>query len=240
MKLEVERVRLGDLRPFPGNARRGNVDAIAESLRVNGEYQPIVAQRSTGYVLIGNHRLQAAQKLGWTHLNVVYRDVDDDAARRIVVADNRTHDLGSYDERALAELLRSLEDELQGTGYEIDDVDDLLAALEEEDARNPPPPPDPTVLVPLGDPPAGSSSGLSTSAAGGTAPGVRQTPTMKDYEERYADAATRFLALIFPIAQYVWVVDKLQEIGRTMGGDPSNSAVLLHLVEQHTGDTAPE
>ena len=118
MSLTVERVQLGKLRPYPGNARRGDVDAIAESLSVNGQFRPLVVQRSTGYVLAGNHTLQAAQRLHWSAVDVTYLDVDDAAARRIVIADNRTADLGGYDDRALLALLRDLgEDSLAGTGY---------------------------------------------------------------------------------------------------------------------------
>ena len=63
LSLTVERIKLGDLRPLPGNARRGDVDAIVDSLRRNGQFRPLVVQRSTGYVLGGNHTLQAAQRL---------------------------------------------------------------------------------------------------------------------------------------------------------------------------------
>ena len=44
------------LRPHPRNPRRGDVDAIEESIAENGFYGCVVAQRSTGYILAGNHR----------------------------------------------------------------------------------------------------------------------------------------------------------------------------------------
>jgi len=34
--LSIEHVTEGDLALFPGNARRGNVDKLVESIRVNG------------------------------------------------------------------------------------------------------------------------------------------------------------------------------------------------------------
>jgi hypothetical protein len=52
-RLEVVQAPLGDLRPYPGNARRHDVDAIAGSLRVNGQFRPLVVQRGTSHVLGG-------------------------------------------------------------------------------------------------------------------------------------------------------------------------------------------
>lgn len=128
---EVEHVPVGDLALYPGNARDGDIDAIAESLRVNGQYKPLLVQRSTSHVLTGNHTLLAARKLGWRTVAVAFVDVDDDEAKRIVVADNRTSDLGDYDDRLLVELLKDLPD-LSGTGFPDDAVDQLLDLMADD------------------------------------------------------------------------------------------------------------
>lgn len=126
--LKVENVPIDSLLPHPDNPRRGNVDLIAESLEANDQYRPIVVQASTRHVLAGNHTMLAAQKLGWDKIQAVLLDVDDEKARRILLADNRTGDVGGYDDEALAGLLQSLPD-LAGTGYAPADLDDLLADL---------------------------------------------------------------------------------------------------------------
>jgi ParB-like chromosome segregation protein Spo0J len=121
---------------YPGNPRRGDVQAIVESLRANGMFQPVVAQRSTGYILAGNHRHAALVSLGEPRIPVLWVDVGDVEAKRIALADNRTADLASYDDAALLELLRSLgEDDaaLLGTGYGADDLDDLALLLSRGD-----------------------------------------------------------------------------------------------------------
>lgn len=228
-RLAVEQAKLGDLRPYPGNARRGDVDAIAESLRVNGQFRPLIVQRSTGYVLAGNHTLQAAQKLGWPSVQITYLDVDDEQARRIVVADNRTADLGEYDDRALLDLLRSFDDDLAGTGYSTDDFDDLLAQLQEMDADNPPQ--EPTALVPYA-----TSSGAYGADGDGT--NTRQTPSYAEYQAAYDQRATRFLALIYPLGQYAWIVGKMGQLADDRGLE-SNSAVLLALVAEAVGEVPP-
>jgi hypothetical protein len=123
--LTAERVPVASLTPYPGNPRRGDVDAIRESLRTNGQFRPIVVDRPTMQVLAGNHTLRAAKKLGWTEIAVTYVDVDDERAKRIVLADNRTNDLAGYDPAELVSLLTDLPS-LEGTGYDEAALDELL------------------------------------------------------------------------------------------------------------------
>jgi site-specific DNA-methyltransferase (adenine-specific) len=121
-------VPIASLLPYPGNPRRGNLDAIKQSLEVNGLYRPIVANRRTNQILAGNHTLRAAKELGWEEIAVSWVEVDEERAARIVLADNRTNDLAGYDNEALADLLIELPS-LEGTGYDRDDLDTLLSDL---------------------------------------------------------------------------------------------------------------
>lgn len=138
-----------ELRPHPRNPRNGDTHAIAASLQVNGQYRPIVVARG-GVILAGNHTYAAAMELGWEKVAAVHLDVDPDSpeAHRIMLADNRTADLGQYDEGLLLDLLRGLP-ELDGTGYLRADLDHLMELLDD-----PPPinvdgePLDPTLLWP--------------------------------------------------------------------------------------------
>jgi hypothetical protein len=124
------RLLLSELIPYPGNPRRGDVAAIAESLTRNGQFQPLIVQRSTAYVLSGNHTLEAMLSLGWEEADVDEIDVDEQTARRIVAAANRTADLGTYDNHDLVALLQSIDD-LEGTGYSDDNLATFLTNLDE-------------------------------------------------------------------------------------------------------------
>lgn len=126
--MTVVRVPIADLIPHPENPRVGDVDRIRESLRAHGQYKPVVVQTSTGYVLAGNHTRKAAIAEGWTELDAVFRDVDDEEARRILLADNRTSDLGGYDSGALLDLLGQLPT-LDGTGYTSEELAELQRAI---------------------------------------------------------------------------------------------------------------
>lgn len=133
IRLEVQTVPISDLTPYPGNARRGNVEKVAESLLWNGQFRPLVVQRSTGHVLAGNHTLRAATDvLGWSEIDVTYVDVDDDHARRIVLADNKTADDSDYDEELLHRLLEQAGEDLSGTGYEEEDREALARVWDAE------------------------------------------------------------------------------------------------------------
>jgi DNA modification methylase len=122
-------VPVKDLKHYAENARIGNVDQIAESLRVNGQYRPIVVNRRTNEVLAGNHTLKAAVQLGWSRIAVTWVDVDEKQARRINLVDNKANDQAGYDDQALAVLLKNLEGDFEGTGFVQDELDSLLDKL---------------------------------------------------------------------------------------------------------------
>lgn len=105
----------------PRNPRRGNLDAIGESVTQNKFYGAIVIQASTRYILAGNHRWIVAKNLNAPHLPAIVLDVDDETALRIMLADNRTAEMGSFDDEGLASLLTDLQGDngtLRGTGYD--------------------------------------------------------------------------------------------------------------------------
>jgi hypothetical protein len=131
-------VPISKLRLYPGNPRQGNLAVIKKSLAKHSQYKTIVVQaddpehpENGGTVLGGNHTLMAAKELGWDTLRVDVWDVTDEQARAIVLIDNRSGDLAEYDDRLLAELLAQVED-LDGTGYDPYDVDQLATKLAEQ------------------------------------------------------------------------------------------------------------
>ncbi len=125
-------VEIDSLLPLEGNPRMGDVDAIAESLARFGQVKPIHVRASDRQILAGNHTWQAAKRLGWSQIAATFDDLDDEAAWAYSLADNRTGDLGVYDEAALLALLQSIDD-LTGTGYAQPDIDDLLRRQSAED-----------------------------------------------------------------------------------------------------------
>lgn len=141
-----ERVPLTELNLHHKNPRRGDVDAIMGSMVANGVYNPLTVNRGTytgrpNEVLAGNHRLKAMRRLAeehpddprWQTVDVWVVDVDEERATKILLSDNRTSDLGSYDEEELLGLLDTVDYDLDGTGYDYDDLEGLADTPNEEE-----------------------------------------------------------------------------------------------------------
>lgn len=125
--LEPLAVDITTLKNLENNPRKGDVQSVMKSYEKFGQRKPIVAKKD-GTVIAGNHQLEAAKALGWEKIAVVFVDDDDATAKAFALADNRTHDLGSYDDNSLAELLTELnEDLLDATGYSSTDIDEIIA-----------------------------------------------------------------------------------------------------------------
>jgi hypothetical protein len=128
--LRTDVVECTALRMFHMNPRIGNVEKIAESLKENGQFKPIVVNIGThtgraNEILAGNHTWLGTKRNGNTHILASFVDVDEETATRINIADNKTADDGEYDDTILRDLLATLPTAV-GTGFDQSEMDDLL------------------------------------------------------------------------------------------------------------------
>ena len=166
-------IPIEDLTEDPENVRlhdERSLTVVANSLERFKQRQPIVARRNpdTGekVVIAGNARLEAARRLGWTHIAVVSADADDDnEARAYALTDNKSALLSDWDMSGLATVLATLKDEdldLDALGWSDDELSDILDInidLDDEETTTEPalpdPPADPVTklgnLIELGD-----------------------------------------------------------------------------------------
>ena len=130
MQMELKRLKLSQIQQHPQNIRihtKRNLDVIKKSLSQWGQYKPILVQKSTMYILAGNGTYQAAQALGWDEMDCNIIDVNDDQAKAILIADNRSSDLSQMDEKAVLDLLQGFDaDLLELTGYDDKQLDNML------------------------------------------------------------------------------------------------------------------
>ena len=126
-------VSIDSLHGLEDNPRKGDVDAVAASLARFGQRKPIVARRDDGTIIAGNHTWQAAKKLGWQEIAVAFVGDDDVTAQAYALADNRTAELGSYDEELLLQMIQDIQkiDEalLADTGWARKDYEQLVEKL---------------------------------------------------------------------------------------------------------------
>jgi ParB-like chromosome segregation protein Spo0J len=134
--MEVVYVPLVDLTPWPGNYREHDIGAICQSLQRFGQQKPIVVQKATMRVVAGNGTFLGAQALQWEEIAANVIEISDDEAEAFLVADNRTQERGRNMDDRLAELLAKVASrgQLAGTGYDGDDVDDLLKRVRRGEA----------------------------------------------------------------------------------------------------------
>lgn len=127
-------VNIDSLVGLPGNPRKGDTEAVAASLARFGQRKPIVVRASDRTIVAGNHTWMAAKSLGWAEIAAVLVDDDEATAKAFALADNRTAELGTYDEALLLDLIRSVGEVdpslLLDTGWSEDAVRDLVDRID--------------------------------------------------------------------------------------------------------------
>lgn len=132
--IETKSLPVGILQEFPGNAKRGDVETIRHSIRRHGQYRAIVVRKVPNQkltILAGNHTYRAVVAEGHDEIRCEIITCTDDEAKRINLADNRTSEIGTYDDDDLLALLTGLDNDFDGTGWTNDEVDRMLNASAE-------------------------------------------------------------------------------------------------------------
>jgi DNA modification methylase len=137
------------LRPYQRNPRTHSpeqVSKIAASLLEFGWTNPILVDGDAG-IIAGHGRLLAARELGMTTVPVIELPHLTEAQKRAyVIADNRLALDAGWDEALLAEELKALGEldfNLELTGFDLDELHDLLEDESAEETPAPEPPEDP-------------------------------------------------------------------------------------------------
>jgi DNA modification methylase len=138
--LTVEQVAIDQLRPDPANPRRiseDELDSLERSLRQFGFVSPVLARREDRTVIGGHQRLLAARRLGLTTVPVTWLDISVEQSRLLNLALNKIS--GSWDDALLARLLADLgatpDLDLTLSGFDEDEIKDLLRSLEVREKR---------------------------------------------------------------------------------------------------------
>lgn len=135
------------LHPHPYNPNRGDMDAIAESVKVNGFYGAVTVRDHPEHpgefeILAGEHRWRTAvDEAGDPTVLVpcIIADYDDVGAARVLLADNETAKRSTYDPDTLTHILQTL-GSTEGTGFtlaDLADYEDERAAQERAAAPEP-------------------------------------------------------------------------------------------------------
>src|SRR5665811_1776158 len=136
----IEQIPIDRLRPDPANPRRiseEELDALERSIRQFGFVEPVIARRVDATVIGGHQRLLAARRLGLTSVPVIWLDISAEQARLLGLALNKIS--GTWDDALLARLLADLGSvpdlDLSLSGFDEDEIRDLLRTLEVREKR---------------------------------------------------------------------------------------------------------
>lgn len=126
-------VSVDKLTPWEDNPRRNEaaVPEVMASIRRFGFATPIVARDANGEVIAGHTRLEAARRLGLDRVPVRFMDLDPADAHLLALADNKVGEIASWDDEALAGVLRELDADgalagIEGLGFDQAEIDMVL------------------------------------------------------------------------------------------------------------------
>ena len=135
-KVAATWVDIETLIPWTKNPRINDqaVEHVKQSIKRFGFASPIIARTEDNRVIAGHTRLKAAQVLGLSRVPVRFLNLDEQESSLLALADNKLGELADWDEVALAEILKDLQEEqadLDGLGWDDSEIDDLINSIEE-------------------------------------------------------------------------------------------------------------
>jgi len=147
-ELRLEYIRLDELAEmrWERNPKEHDLGLLHASIARFGFRSPVIVNDATGTILAGHGRVDAllqrmaageplpagcklAEDGGWLVPAVRGNELPSEEAEAYSIADNRSTELGGWDEGKLAEILKGLVEAggLDGVGYDENDLDALLA-----------------------------------------------------------------------------------------------------------------
>lgn len=138
--IPIKRVKPNPLNP--NHHPEDQIQLLGDIIERTGWRQSITISNQSGLVVRGHGRYLAALAKGWCNVPVDYQDYSNqDEEYADLIADNRLAELSEIQNDTMAELLQSFEDPtlLNLTGYDFEDIDEILNSLveDEEDEEEP-------------------------------------------------------------------------------------------------------
>lgn len=150
----------GEIRPDPGNPRdhkMRHIKAIARSIEQFGFNVPVLVD-DDGNLVAGHGRHEAAKHLGLAAIPAIrLAHLSEPQRRAFMIADNRLHDLSSWNRENLASILLELSEveldfDIEVTGFSVGEIDLMVTSVEEDSAARDDAPAQPGAAVTqLGD-----------------------------------------------------------------------------------------
>ena len=139
--LGTEELDMDVLCDFPGNARRGALGTVRESIREHGQYRSLIVRRRDGkpdQILCGHTTRDSLVAERYTTARCEIVECTDGEARKINVVDNRSQEEATWDTDALIVQLEMFGDDFTGTGFTVEQAEKLMFGSAGRDDREVP------------------------------------------------------------------------------------------------------
>ena len=135
VKTKAEQISIDKIKPHPRNYKvhpPDQLEHLQQSIKENGIYRNVLVANDLT-ILAGHGIVEAAKLLGLTSVPILRLDLPPNSTKavKILTADNEVTHLAETNMREMSELLKELlvEDDLLGTGYDKDKIENLLMVL---------------------------------------------------------------------------------------------------------------
>lgn len=138
--MRIEKRKIDELIPAIYNPRKdltiddAEYKKIKRSIETFGYVDPIIVNERTGVIVGGHQRLKVLKDLGYEEIEVSVVNLDEKQEKALNVALNKIS--GEWDFELLKDLLEELDDgsfDLELTGFDMDEIEDLMTQYFDED-----------------------------------------------------------------------------------------------------------
>ena len=136
--MEIVYKKINELKPYENNSRthdESQIKQICESIKEYGWTNPVLIDEK-GIIIAGNGRVEAGKKLDIKEVPcIVLSGLTEAQKKAYVIADNKMALNAGWNEELLKtelENLKELDFDLELTGFNIDELDELFKEDEEE------------------------------------------------------------------------------------------------------------
>lgn len=134
--MQIEKKEINSLKPADYNPRKKlkpgdkEFEKLKQSIQEFGYVEPIILNKRTNTVVGGHQRLEVMKHLGYSEVDCVIVDLDEQKEKALNIALNKIS--GEWDTELLTDLLKELDQNgiVSLTGFETEELDDLFAGTE--------------------------------------------------------------------------------------------------------------
>lgn len=135
---KIEKVKLSELKLDLTNLRghgESEIDLIVRSLTIFGQFKPLIVDKNTMQVKIGNGRLMAMRKMGWTQCDCILINWENNKGLEVI--DNRLNQLSSWNDKDLNKWFKNKGTDWWGIDDEIaPKVEKIIKKSEKKSKKN--------------------------------------------------------------------------------------------------------